>query len=88
MEKKKKETLRNLVIYVRNANSILVKTQKHRFPFTIIYTIVPNDKCIHVIERSPQNTDDQHCFSMPCLFCFDFLSFQSDHRNTNKLRTN
>ena len=26
-----------------------VKTQKHRFPFIIISTIVPKDTCIHVV---------------------------------------
>ena len=52
------------------------KTHKHHFTFITISTIVPNDTRIYVnIKfprtinfRSPQNTDDQHCFSMPCLF--------------------
>ena len=59
------EPLLNLVIYVRNKHS---KTQKHRFAFITISIIVANDTRIHVIERSPQNTDDQHWFSVPCLF--------------------
>ena len=33
-----------------------VKTKKHRFPFIIISTIVPNHTRTHVTERSPQNT--------------------------------
>ena len=44
-----------------------VKTQKHRFPFAIyISTIIPNGAPLHVVE-TPQNTDHQHCFSIPCL---------------------
>ena len=31
-----------------------VKTQKHRFPFIIIFAITPNDTRIHVILKVPR----------------------------------
>ena len=31
---------------------------------------------IHVIERSPQNTNDQHCYSMSCLFVLIYHHFK------------
>ena len=40
------ETLLNLVIYIRNVCS---KTQKLRFPFVIISTIVPNNTRIYIL---------------------------------------
>ena len=78
------ETLMNLVIYVRNVCT--VKTQKHRFPFIIISTIVPNDARIHgqnakwsvILDKYTEissNADDQHCFSIIYPDCFDFSSF-------------
>ena len=56
----------------------IVKTQKHRFPFIIISIIVLNDT------RIPQN---QHCFSMHCLFVLISHHFKP-LRNKNKLRAN
>ena len=60
------ETLLNLLIYVRNVDS---KTQKHRFPFIIIFTIVPNDTRIRVILVVPRT------ISFNC--CRDLLKIQS-----------
>ena len=40
------------------------------------------------VQRSPQNTDDQHCFSMPCPFVLISHQFKPLTRNKNKLRTN
>ena len=80
-----------------------VKTQKHLFPFIITFTIVPNDTRIYGqnalwsvmtvildkinVQSCPQNTGDQQCFSIPCLFVL-ISSFQTANRKTNiELRT-
>ena len=63
-----------------------VKAQKHRFPLFIIispivcqminvFTVAVN------VKKSPQNTDDQHYFSMPCLFVLISHNFKPFHRN-------
>ena len=63
-----------------------VKTHKHRFPFSITSTIVPNDTRIQVIERSPQNADDQYCFAIP--FLFVFISHLVIFKQLTEIRTN
>ena len=38
------------------------------------------------VQISPQNTDDQHCFSMPCLFVLISYHFKLLTEIKNKLR--
>ena len=49
----------NLVIYVRNVHCKNTEALLPIYLFIYLFTDV---------QRSPQNTDDQHCFSLPCLF--------------------
>ena len=76
-----------------------VKTQKHRFPFIIISTIIPNDILIHgqnaqwsvILDKCTEISSKYRRSAMffnALSFCFDFSSFQTTHRNKNKLRTN
>ena len=65
-----------------------VKTQKHRFPFIIISTIVIHIFMYREISKYRRSALLFNANAIALTFCFDFSSFQTAHRNKNKLRLN